>query len=91
MGKKEIDYKKSENIAHSEFNNLCKQLGISGVKIKKELSERVQELPDIYGKIAKNVKTLDNVVEFYIAFVEFTLGRQHNGGCTPMVKYVIGN
>lgn len=90
LEKKEAEYKKSENIGRSEFNGLCKQLGISGVKIKKELTERVVELPDIYNKLAKKVKSLDSVVEFYNAFVEFTLGSQHSGGCVPMVKYLIG-
>ncbi|XP_016843000.1 CDK5RAP3-like protein isoform X2 [Nasonia vitripennis] len=89
LEKKEAEYKKTENIAHSDFNNLCKQLGISGVKIKKELTERVVELPVIYNKIAKKVKALDNVVEFYSAFVEFTLDSKHNGGCVPIVKYLI--
>jgi hypothetical protein len=66
-------------------------LGISGIKIKRELMENINDLPDIYDKIAKKTKALDNVVAFYTAFVEFTLGHQHNGGCVPMIKYVIGN
>ncbi|XP_014214737.1 CDK5RAP3-like protein [Copidosoma floridanum] len=89
LGKKKADYKKSENIAKSEFNNLCKQLGISGVRIKRELTERIVELPEIYDKIARSVKSLDKVVEFYDAFVEYTLGAKHNGGCVPLLKYLI--
>ncbi|XP_033216908.1 CDK5 regulatory subunit-associated protein 3 isoform X2 [Belonocnema kinseyi] len=89
LEKKEVDYKKSENLAHSEFNMICKQLGISGNQIKKELVERVKELPDIYQSVAKKTKSIGNVVEFYNAFVEYTLGRSHNGGCVPIVNYVI--
>lgn len=89
LEKKEADYKKSENIARSEFNLLCKQLGISGEQIKLELTEKVKELPEIYEKIAKKIKSLEKVVEFYCAFVNYTLGRQHDGGCVPMVKYII--
>lgn len=85
-----MDHKKSENLAHSEFNTICKQLGISGNQIKKELVERVKELPDIYQSVAKKTKSIANVVEFYNAFVEYTLGRSHNGGCVPIVNYVIG-
>ncbi|XP_058788895.1 CDK5RAP3-like protein isoform X2 [Phymastichus coffea] len=87
--KKEAEYKKSETLGRSDFNNLCKHLGIAGTKIKKELIERIVELPQIYEKVAKKVKTLNNVVEFYTAFVEFTLGNQHSGGCVPMVKYIM--
>lgn len=55
-----------------------------------ELTEKVKELPEIYEKIAKKIKSLEKVVEFYCAFVNYTLGRQHDGGCVPMVKYIIG-
>ncbi|XP_046493249.1 CDK5 regulatory subunit-associated protein 3 [Neodiprion pinetum] len=89
LEKKETEYKKSENIARTEFSTLCKQLGIPGQKIKKELVERVSELPEIYNRLVEKAKSIDNVVEFYSSFVEFTLGRQHDGGCVPMVKYVI--
>lgn len=90
LGKKEGEYKKSENIAHSEFNNLCKQLGISGNTIKRELVDLIKELPTIYDLVVKKTKTLEDVVEFYEAFVEFTLGRPYTGGCVPMIKYLIG-
>ena len=90
LEKKEADYKKSENTARSEFNSLCKQLGIPGEEIKQELAEKVKELPESYDKIAKKTKSLEKAVEFYCGFVNYTLGREHDGGCVPMVKYVIG-
>ncbi|KAK1130712.1 hypothetical protein K0M31_018825 [Melipona bicolor] len=91
LEKKEADYKKSENAARSEFNLLCKQLGIPGEQIKQELAEKVKELPEIYEKIAKKTKSLEKAVEFYCGFVNYTLGREHDGGCVPVVKYVIDN
>lgn len=83
---------KSENIVRSEFNNLCKQLGITGNtnNIKKELCERIVDLPDIYDEIVKKTMNLEKVVEFYTAFVELTLGRAHDGGCVPMIQYING-
>ena len=89
LEKKEADYKKSENAARSEFNSLCKQLDVPGQQIKQELAEKVKELPEIYEKIAKKIKSLEKPVEFYSSFVNYTLGRQHDGGCVPMVKYII--
>ncbi|KAF3425618.1 hypothetical protein E2986_13097 [Frieseomelitta varia] len=89
LEKKEADYKKSENASKSEFNSLCKQLGIPGEQIKQELAEKVKELPEIYDKIAKKTKSLEKAVEYYCGFVNYTLGREHDGGCVPMVKYVI--
>nr|XP_012227194.1 PREDICTED: CDK5 regulatory subunit-associated protein 3 [Linepithema humile] len=90
LEKKEAEYKKSENIARSEYNTSCKQLGITGYNtFRRELIEKVKELPEIYHKIAEKTKSLDKVVEFYSAFVEFTFGQQYDGNCVPMIKYVI--
>lgn len=86
-----MEYKKSENIAHAEYNALCKQLGISSYSTaRKELTEKVVELPGIYQSVAAKTKGLDKVVEFYSAFVEFTLGRQYDSNCVSMIKYIIG-
>lgn len=91
LEKKEAEYKKSENTAHIEYNALCRQLGISSYNTaREELTEKVVELPEIYQKVAAKTKSLDKVVEFYSAFVEFTLGRQYDSNCVSMIKYVIG-
>jgi len=91
LEKKEAEYKKSENIAHTEYNMLCKQLGITGYStIRCELMDKVKELPEIYQKIAEKTKSLDKVVEFYSAFVEFTFGQQYDSDCVSMIKYIIG-
>jgi len=91
LEKKETEYKKSENIAHTEYNMLCKQLGITSYStIRCELMDKVKELPEIYQKIAEKTKSLDKVVEFYSAFVEFTFGQKYDSDCVSMIKYVIG-
>lgn len=45
------EYVKGEASSKAEFVALCKQLGIKGDKIKRELVERIQELPEIYDKV----------------------------------------
>ncbi|XP_024883737.1 CDK5 regulatory subunit-associated protein 3 [Temnothorax curvispinosus] len=88
--KKEAEYKKSENIAHTEYNALCKQLGITGYStVRRELMDKVKELSEIYQKVAEKTKSLDKVVEFYSAFVEFTFGQQYDSNCVSIIKYVI--
>lgn len=52
--------------------------------------DKVKELPEIYQKVAEKTKSLNKVVEFYSAFVEFTFGQQYNNDCVSMIKYVIG-
>lgn len=91
MEKKEVEYKKSENIAHTEYNTLCKQLGITGYNtVRRELMEKVKELPEIYQRVTEKAKSLNKVVEFYSAFVEFTFGQQYDSNCVSIIKYVIG-
>ncbi|CAD6208976.1 GSCOCG00010788001-RA-CDS [Cotesia congregata] len=83
------EYKKSEIIAQSEFNTLCKNLGITGQDIKKELAERIVVLPKIYDTIVKKCQALSNVITFYEAFASFTLGGKSDRGCVPIIQYVI--
>lgn len=91
MEKKEIEYKKSENIAHTEYNMLCKQLGITGYNtVRRELMDKINELPKIYQNVVEKTKSLDKIVEFYSAFVEFTFGQQYDSDCVSVIKYVIG-
>lgn len=91
MEKKEAEHKKSENIAHTEYNTLCKQLGITSYNtVRPELMDKVKDLPEIYQKVAEKTASLDKVVEFYSAFVEFIFGQQYDSDCVSMIKYVIG-
>lgn len=46
-----MEYLKNEASSKAEFQATCKQLGIQGVKIKRELVERLQQLPEIYDKV----------------------------------------
>lgn len=84
------EYKKSEMIARSEFRTLCKNLGIVGENIKKELVQRIVVLPELYDTIVEKSKALSNVVEFYKAFTYFTLGTYFNNDCVPIIQYIIG-
>lgn len=53
LEKKKNDYLKNESSCKSEFLTQCKQLGIQGDKIKRELVDRLRELPDIYDKVCR--------------------------------------
>jgi hypothetical protein len=87
--KREAEYVKARSVVQGEFQTLCKQLGIQGQKIKRELISLIAELPDIYSKLADSVKTLAQAVEFYAEFVRFIFGKEHSGGCVPLLQYVI--
>jgi len=88
--KKEAEYSKACSVARGEFQTFCKQLGIKGLQIKHELVDLVAELPSIYSRIAESVKPSNQAVEFYTEFVKFIFGKEHPGGCVPLLKYMIG-
>ncbi|KAK7789713.1 hypothetical protein R5R35_014753 [Gryllus longicercus] len=87
--KQVLDYQKRYNSMQNELKVLFKQLGIEGKKVKHELVARLQELPDIYNKVAENAKLLSKAVEYYSAFVVLITGQEHPGGCVSMLKYLI--
>lgn len=66
--KKILDLAKSENILKAEHLLLCQQLGIKGDKIRRELVERLDELPKIYQRIAWEVSSLNKAASLYADF-----------------------
>lgn len=85
--KKIKDFAKVENLALSEFGSLCKQLGIKGDKIKKELIALLDDLPKIYKVSVENIKTVLSAVEVYSAFTKFNSGRESE--VLPLLRYLI--
>ncbi|XP_075976044.1 CDK5RAP3 protein homolog [Anticarsia gemmatalis] len=86
--KKHTDFLKNEASSKSEFLTLCKQLGIQGERIKKELVDRLQELPDIYDEISKSLKPVLPGIELYSAFSKYILGDKATE-VLPLLQYVV--
>ncbi|KAM3967080.1 CDK5RAP3 protein homolog [Aphomia sociella] len=86
--KRHTDYLKNEASSKSEFLTLCRQLGIQGNKIKRELVDRLQELPEIYDKIGKSLKPLLPGIELYAAFTKYVLGDRATDVVT-LLQYVV--
>ncbi|KAI4471454.1 cdk5 regulatory subunit-associated protein 3 [Holotrichia oblita] len=74
----------------SEFNSSCKQLGIEGKKIKKELVNMLDELPEIYKKAAETIAMVKPALELYSAFINFH-SDQRKDEVLPLLKYLIKN
>ncbi|KAJ0177645.1 hypothetical protein K1T71_006518 [Dendrolimus kikuchii] len=88
--KRHTDLLKNEASSKSEFHNLCKQLGIKGDKIKKELVDRLQELPVIYDQIGKSLKPLLPAIKLYSGFAQYILGDVASDPF-PLLQYVVEN
>lgn len=66
-------------------------MGIEGVHVKKELVDRLSELPELHSILAEQIVTdLPPAVEYYVELVKFILGNQHQGGTLPLLKFIIG-
>ncbi|XP_077286406.1 CDK5 regulatory subunit-associated protein 3 isoform X2 [Arctopsyche grandis] len=89
--KKIADYTKKESTSQSEFNNVCKQIGISGDKIKNELVEKLKELPDMYDKICSKIVGLNPAIDLYVLFTKCIINEQQSQFCLPLIKYIAEN
>ncbi|XP_078488431.1 CDK5 regulatory subunit-associated protein 3 [Ciona intestinalis] len=56
------------------YSEECKKVEIVGKNVQRELLELVRDLPKEFDDIAAQCKDLYPVLEYYIAFVEFSLG-----------------
>lgn len=82
-----MEYSKNENSARSELEALYKQLGIIGLKVKRELKDRVNQLPEIYDRIAKHMVIVKPAIKYYSAFTQHIY---ENDNPLPLLKYVSG-
>lgn len=89
--KKIKEYTKSENLALNEFNASCKQLGIAGKDIKKELVDLLADLPRIYTETEKKLKNIQPAVDLYEAFNKFLLGKDSELIVLNTLSYIVKN
>lgn len=73
---------KTENILRNEFNIACQQLGIKGDQIKRELKEKLSDLPSMQNEVAKKVPKIQSAASLYENFS----GNKH---CLPLIKHLI--
>lgn len=89
--KKIKEYTKNETVASNEFTASCKQLGITGNNIKKELIQLLDELPKIYSETVEKIKTVQPAIQLYEAFNKFLTGKETEMVTLNMLCYLIKN
>lgn len=62
------DARKTEEFLCAEKNAMCQQLGIRGVRLRDELTERIRELPKLYEEISAEIPALRKAIEYYGEF-----------------------
>jgi len=71
-----------------KYLHTCKQMGITGDKVRKELVQLVDELPNIFSSIAEKTKTLSKVVAYYETFVKFVTNNDKVDICM-LIKFIM--
>ncbi len=57
----------------AEFDKSCRQLGIKGDRVKKEIVQLMATLPDTYAEIAERSKKLKDAIKAYLSFLKSTV------------------
>ena len=73
--KKIAECRKSILNVKRSYDSECKNLGIIGKNVRQELLDLVTVLPRDFDDIGLKCKGLLSVIEFYAAFVEFSISR----------------
>ena len=89
--KKIKDCNKAETVALNEFSQSCKQFRIGGKHIKSELIKLVDELPEIYSRLAEKIKLTKPALELYKEFNKFQVGKADILQLVPNLNYLIEN
>lgn len=91
--RKEKDCNTNSAIFKTKYLKVCKQYGILGDNIHKELMELAQELPSILKEISSQTKKLQKPCEYYGAFIKFVVHKERivEDDISPLIKFVIHN
>ncbi|KAK8763230.1 hypothetical protein V5799_034163 [Amblyomma americanum] len=71
--KKEADYAKHAQDLRDRYQQECKQLGIKGECIKKELLSLLDELPGLFEGAVKALRKVQPAIDLYRLFLGFTV------------------
>ncbi|ENN78335.1 hypothetical protein HUJ04_003940 [Dendroctonus ponderosae] len=87
--KKIKDCNKSEAVSQKEFKVACGQLGIKGEKVKSELLDLLNELPQLYEETAEKITIVRSAIELYAAFTKYLSGQDIDCINLPILSYLI--
>ncbi|GAB6019163.1 CDK5 regulatory subunit associated protein 3 [Chamberlinius hualienensis] len=87
--KKSVDLGKQAKELKDKYNSTCRQMGIKGNNIKAEFFELVKDMPSAYESIVNATQKLNNPIEYYAAFAEYTT-KKPSKDLLPFLKYLKG-
>ncbi|CAN7983976.1 unnamed protein product, partial [Ixodes hexagonus] len=91
--KKEADYGKHAQDLKDRYKLECKQLGIKGECVKKELLLLLEELPGLFGNMVQALQKAEPAVQLYRLFLGFTLPDSESKAADvlPVTRYLLSH
>ncbi|XP_077483736.1 CDK5 regulatory subunit-associated protein 3 [Amblyomma americanum] len=91
--KKEADYAKHAQDLRDRYQQECKQLGIKGECIKKELLSLLDELPGLFEGAVKALRKVQPAIDLYRLFLGFTVPSSKADGskAVPLLQFLISH
>ncbi|XP_028399693.1 CDK5 regulatory subunit-associated protein 3-like [Dendronephthya gigantea] len=74
--RKESEYALNANNFKEKYHHVCKQMGIKGTDIREELLLLLNDLPMLYDDVCGKTTRLNDILHFYVAFVDFISPRK---------------
>ncbi|XP_055916052.1 CDK5RAP3-like protein [Eupeodes corollae] len=73
---------KQETSLLNEHSSILQQLGLKGISLRREITESLQKLPEIYTHSLRNIGTLQEAVDMYASFSK-------NEKCLPILRHLM--
>ncbi|XP_037547579.1 CDK5 regulatory subunit-associated protein 3 [Nematolebias whitei] len=71
LSRREVECQRSASELRERYYAACKQYGITGDNVPRELQALVKELPDVLEKVGKDAAQLEEHIQLYAAFTNF--------------------
>nr|CAG4640940.1 EOG090X07S9 [Eulimnadia texana] len=89
--KKEAECVKLAHEFKEKYYATCRQMGIEGHNVKKEIVALLKDLPSLYENVADLSKSLKDAVHYYDGFVKHFVAssKQKDENRLPLLEYII--
>ncbi|XP_017291987.1 CDK5 regulatory subunit-associated protein 3 [Kryptolebias marmoratus] len=71
LSRREVECQSSAAELRERYYAACKQYGITGENVPRELQALVKELPDVLEKVGRDAAQLEELIQLYAAFTNF--------------------
>ncbi|XP_076154515.1 CDK5 regulatory subunit-associated protein 3 [Alosa pseudoharengus] len=86
LSRREVECQNSAAVMREQYYAACKQYGITGDNVARELQSLVTDLPTTLGEIGKDAASLGELIQLYTAFAQFVSDWQEP--VLPMLQFI---